>query len=354
MAIRSTLVRHGILAVLAGIVVYWVTISTSVFEQTRISAVGYYVVAVAGLSVLIGLSGQVSLGHGALMAVGGYTVAELLTNAPSVPAWADLIVAVLVTSVVGALTGAAAARLRGPYLAGATLALAVAVPDIARQYFGGDSGITSGISAVPAALPSLPLERWQAWICWLAALIALVLLANLARSRVGREWRAVRDDEVAASLAGINVARVQIVAFVTSAGCVGLAGGLLALVSTSVGPGDFQLTLSIGLLSAVILGGLGTLAGAVWGAIALVYFSVWSTDLGNAFSLPTNVANNLPLAVYGLILIVVILAFPLGIQGGIYRLLAPVSRALARRTKLRHTPAATAVGASGPSEGKQT
>src|SRR5205085_1457051 len=149
------------------------------------------------------------------------------------------------------------------------------LPDLARQYLNGDTGVVLPLTRSPGALPALAPERWQAWFCWLAALVALVLLANLTRSRLGREWRAARDDEVAAALAGVRVSRVQVLAFVVSAGCAGLAGGLLAVVVGSAGPGSFSLTLSVGLLAAAILGGLGSLTGAVWGSVVLVYLPFW-------------------------------------------------------------------------------
>jgi len=336
---RQTLLRHGLLAVLGAVGIYFLSINTSTFAQIRIASVGYTVIAVAGLTVLVGLNGQLSLGHGALMAVGGYTVAELAGHAESAPLWLDLLAAVLLTAVVGAVTGVAAARLRGPYLAGATLALAVGVPDLARQYLNGDSGIVLPLSTSPAALPDLAPERWQAWICWLAALVTLLLLANLARSRLGRQWRAARDDEVAAALAGIRVARVQVLAFVVSAACAGLAGGLLAVVIGSAGPGSFSLTLSVGLLAAAMLGGLGSLTGAVWGAIVLVYLPFWSTDVAEGLSLPVNVANNLPLALYGTVLIAVMLLAPAGIQGTLRRLTHRAVRASrARRASAGRAP----------------
>jgi branched-chain amino acid transport system permease protein len=332
----QTLLRHASLAVLGAVGIYFLTIHTGTFAQIQIASVGYTVIAVAGLTVLVGLNGQLSLGHGALMAVGGYTVAELASHAASAPLWLDLLAAVGLTALVGAVTGVAAARLRGPYLAGATLALAVGVPDLARQYLNGDSGIVLPLPTSPAALPDLAPERWQAWICWLAALLSLVLLANLARSRLGREWRAARDDEVAAALAGIRVARVQVLAFVVSAACAGLAGGLLAVVVGSAGPGSFSLTLSVGLLAAAILGGLGSLTGALWGAIVLVYLPVWSTHASEGLSLPDKVANNLPFALYGAVLIAVMLLAPAGIQGTLRRLTNRARRGSAGRTS---TPA---------------
>src|SRR5580693_8923782 len=133
-----------------------------------------------------------------------------------------------------AVAGVAAARLRGPYLAGATLLLAVALPSLAlsdNSLFGGVQGLTV-VANTPAFLgASFPLTRWQAWLTCGCALIILVLLANLARSRVGRSWRAAGDDEVAAALAGLNVARLRVLAFVVSAACAGLAGALLAVTT---------------------------------------------------------------------------------------------------------------------------
>jgi len=335
---RQTLSRHALLAGAGAVALYFLTIHTSTFAQIRIASVGYTVVAAAGLTVLVGLNGQLSLGHGALMAVGGYTVAELASRRPGVPMWADLLAAVAVSAVVGAVTGVAAARLRGPYLAGATLALAVGVPDLARQYLGGDSGVVLPLTASPSALPDLAPERWQAWICWFFALVTLVLLANLASSRLGREWRAARDDEVAAALAGIRVARVQVLAFVVSAACAGLAGGLLAMVVGSAGPGSFSLTLSVGLLAGAILGGLGSLTGALWGAAILVYLPFWSTDAADALSLPDNVANNLPFALYGTVLIVVMLVAPTGIQGILRRLARRLARYRPARRSAERAP----------------
>jgi branched-chain amino acid transport system permease protein len=324
---RQTLLRHGLFAVLGAILIYNLTINTSTFAQIRIATVGYTLIAVAGLTVLVGLNGQLSLGHGALMAVGAYTVAETQKHAPSVPLWSCLILAVLVTAVVGAVTGAAAARLRGPYLAGATLALAVGVPGIARQYFGRDSGIVLPLTTSPSFLPSLAPERWQSWFTWFAALLTLLLLANLARSRLGREWQAARDDEVAAALAGIRVARVQVIAFVVSAACAGLAGGLLAVVVGSASPGSFSLLLSVGLLAAAIIGGLGSLAGAIWGSVIVVYLPYWSQDISQRLSLSPKVSDNLPLALYGAALIIVMLLAPIGIQGALYKIARLVRRA---------------------------
>jgi branched-chain amino acid transport system permease protein len=329
----SSLLRHLAIAGVAGVALFVLSGRLSQFNDLQLATMAYFFVAVAGLSVLTGSNGQISLGHGALMAVGAYTAAKLLGEDGGGP---PLALALLAATVAGALAGvrggAAAARLRGPYLAGATLALAVGLPAIAQRFpdfLGASNGLTVLPPTPPAALgETFALERWQACIACAAALVAYVLLANLERSRLGRDFRAVRDDEVAAELAGLHIARVQVLAFVVSAACAGLAGGLLVVVTSLAAPGAFPLSLSVALLTGVILGGLGSLAGAVWGAAALTLIPTWADDASGALGLSTNVQANLALAVYGAVLIGVMLAAPRGIQGALGALVT-------RRRRLR-------------------
>jgi branched-chain amino acid transport system permease protein len=288
------------------------------FRDYQIAEIAVDVTAVAGLTVLTGLSGQISLGNGAFMAIGAYTTALLLLHL-GWPFIAVLVLAAAVTAVAGAIVGAAAARLHGPYLAGATLMLGVALPSLANAYpgvFGGDQGLNVVYSAPGFLGVNFPLTRWQAWVCSAVAIVILVLLANLARSRVGRNWRAVRDDEVAAALAGVNVARARVLAFVVSATCAGVAGALLAVITGLVGPGAFTITLSIALLTAAVIGGLGSLFGAIWGSLVIVLLPTYATDVATSHGLSTTVASNIPVAAYGVVLILVMLIFPQGIQGG--------------------------------------
>ena len=323
--LRFTLVRHLAMAVVGGLLLVLLTSSVSAYRDFQIANVGYYIVAVAGLTVLTGLNGQISLGHGALMMVGAYTAALLLDTDDPLPLTVVLVLCVITAAAVGALVGAAAARLRGPYLAGATLAFAVGLPGLTSHYagtFGGDNGLSVLTGPPPESLGfDFPIERWQSWITLSAALITLVLLANLATSRVGRNFRAVRDDEVSAELAGIHVARTQVLAFVVSAACAGLAGGLLAVVSGQATPGAFSVALSLAILAGAVLGGLGSLAGAVYGAIALVAMPAFSSSTSERFDFGTDVKSNLPLLVYGTLLVVVMLVAPQGLQGGVRRLL---------------------------------
>ena len=327
---ERTLVRHLAIALVAGIALYVLTGALSQFNNLQVATMAYYFVAVAGLSVLTGVNGQISLGHGALMAVGAYAAAKALGDSGTgLPLAAALAIATVAGAVAGVIAGAAAARLRGPYLAGATLALAVGLPAIAQRfphYLGASNGLTTAPPTPPLSLgETFPLERWQAWIGLACALLVYVLLANLLRSGVGRRFRAVRDDEVAAALAGLHVARVQVLAFVVSSACAGLAGGLLVVVTSLAAPGAFPLALSVALLTGVILGGLGSLAGAVWGAAALVLVPTWADDASKALSLPANVQANLALAVYGAVLIGVMLAAPRGLQGLVRQSLRRVS-----------------------------
>jgi branched-chain amino acid transport system permease protein len=131
----------------------------------------------------------------------------------------------------------------------------------------------------------------------------------------------VRDDEVAAALDGVNVAVTRVLAFVVSAICAGLAGSLLAIVTSLVAPGAFTLTLSIALLTAAVIGGLGSLPGALWGSLLIVIVPTYVTDVATSHGLSSSVGSNIPIAAYGAVLILVMLAFPQGIQGGLHRLL---------------------------------
>ena len=332
---QSTLLRSLALVVVAGAVL--LILSTFIlgpFDNLDLANAAFYFAVLAGLTMLAGLSGQISLGHGALMAVGAYTVALLIGN----EGWAlvpALVAASLVTTLVGIPVGVAASRLRGPYLAGATLALAVGLPALADKFpgtFGGENGLTLNPPTPPSFLgANFPLERWEAWVACAGALVVLFVIWNLIHSGLGRSMRAVRDEEIASALCGLRVGRTQAFAFTLSAACAGLGGGLLALVLQLAQPGAFPLQLSLSLLTGIVVGGLGSLGGAAWGAALLVLLPRWTTDLSHSFSLSNNVSSNLPLAVYGVVLIGAMLVWPSGIQGGVRALVGWAARARGSR-----------------------
>jgi branched-chain amino acid transport system permease protein len=317
---QSTLLRSLGLVGVGGLALWLLSELFTPFNDLQLANGAFYFMVLAGLTVLIGVNGQISLGHGGFMAVGAYTAALLISK----ESWAlvpALVAAVLATSVTGILVGAAATRLRGPYLAGVTLAFAIGLPGVALKFpglFGGDNGLAINPPIPPTGLGvNFPLERWEAWIACACALVVFFVLYNLLHSGSGRRLRAVRDDEIAASLCGLHVASTQTMTFVISAACAGLGGGVFAVVTQLAAPGAFTLQLSLSLLTAVVVGGLGSLTGAIWGAALLVLLPGWSNDIANSFSFSQNVSANLQLGIYGVILIGAMLAWPSGIQGGL-------------------------------------
>jgi ABC-type branched-subunit amino acid transport system permease subunit len=306
----------------------------------------------AGLTVLIGLNGQFSLGHGALMAVGGYTVAimqQKLANVPSLYGWRiviSLALGVVMAMIAGLIVGVAAARFRGPYLAGATLTLALIVPAVAalwKHTLNGEQGLQMSQDPMPNAVANMHLgqvwvvpDQWRAWIAIIATVPVIFFLANLIKSRVGRSWRMIRDDEVAARLAGVNIARTQVTCFVVSSFAAGMSGGLVAITSRQANPGTFGLNLGLYLLLGIVIGGIGSLWGALWGAIIIVavpdYLSsiVESGTRGNLV-LNNRLNGNLSLMLFGAALIIVILFAPGGIQSFLNRVIAWARRPFQQR-----------------------
>ena len=333
--LTPTLSRHLGLALGAFILLLLLSSQIGAYDDYNLAAVAIFAIATAGLNLLTGVNGQLSLGHGALMAVGAYST-SLMLRGHDLPLLLVLLASLAAASLVGAVFGVAAARLRGPYLAGATLALAVGLPQIATRYshvFGGEEGLTVPPPAAPGWLGvDFPAERWLAWIAIAAALVTMVLLGNLLQSSVGRTFKAVRDHEAAAALAGINVARTQVIAFVISSACAGLAGSLFAYWAGLTAPAGFGVALSLQLVSAIVIGGLGSLSGAVWGSIVLVYVPALTSGMASSLKLPSAVGNNLPLLIYGAVLVVAMLVVPDGIDGGLRRLFALARARLAGAT----------------------
>ncbi len=340
------LIRHLLLAVAAGGLLFWLTFVVSPYDNTELAEIGWYAIAIAGLSVLTGVSGQISLGQGAFMAIGAYA-AGLMMEHFDLPLIVPIVVGVVAAAGLGALVGMPAARLRGPYLAGVTLAVALAVQNLPEKFaslFNGDQGI---IVNPPTPPGSVPPERWLAWITLFGALVTMVLLANLLRSRFGRSLRAVRDDDVAASASGLNPGRLRVLAFAISAAAAGLAGGLFALWSGIVSPDSFGLFLSIQLLAGMVIGGSGTLVGAAWGALALVFVPQWTMSLSSHFNLTNGVSANLQNAVFGLLIVVIIMVAPSGIQGWLRSLWSRL-RHLTSRPRLLAPESSSPAGPTSP------
>lgn len=352
----NPLVRHLAMGLLGLVAAAVVLTAVSEFRVTQFASVAYLGAAAAGLTVLTGLNGQLSLGHGAFMAVGAYTAALMLTDAePAAPLPVILLASTVTATVVGFVVGLAAARLSGPYLAGATLALAVAVPGLAiffGETLGGEQGLNVRVPDAPdwfadalyfltATDPSR--GRYIAYLAWAVLIVVLVLLANLMTSRVGRTWRAVRDDEIAAQLAGIDIARSRVIAFTVSAACAGIAGGVMALVVRIAAPSGFTLTLSMTLVAAIVVGGLGSLTGALLGAGLLTFLPQVATDVGGTLGLDDVQSAQLTPLVYGAVMCLVVLLAPGGLIG-IARRLKPTGR----RTGAAPAPAPESTATADP------
>ena len=292
------------------------------------ATVAVYAIGIASLILLIGYSGQVSLGHGAFLAIGGFAAALARIHFEA-PIWLTFVVAVLAAAIGGALLGLAAARLSGPYLAGTTLALAIGLPSIANQFsiFGGEQGLSFDIGLPPASLgEDFTQYKWYFWISWTVALITLYWLRNILNSRYGRGWRAVRSNDVAAELAGIHVGRNKVLAFTISAGLAGLAGALLAMTISLASPGVFPLALSFSLATGAVLSGVTTLGGVMIGSVTLVAIPEIALAIANRYGSET-ITTNLPGLLVSALLILTVLFVPNG----------PVEQMHAKRAKKGHS-----------------
>jgi len=276
--------------------------------------VAVYVIGISSLILLTGYSGQVSLGHGALLAIGGYSAA-VAKNIYHIPTPLTFAVAVLITALAGAILGIAAARLSGPYLAGTTLTLAIAIPSIANQFkvFGGEQGLLFDVGFPPLSLgEDFTQYKWYFWIGAACALISTWFVKNILGSRYGRTWRAIRSNDVAAELSGISIARSKILAFTISAGVAGLAGALLAMSISTVSPSAFPLALSFSLLTGAVLSGLSTLPGVMIGSVILVAIPELADAVANRIGSSEAVITNLPGFMVSALLIFTVLLAPNG------------------------------------------
>ena len=291
------------------------------YNQAQLALVLIYFIGVLSVTILTGISGQLSLGQGALMAVGGYSTALLMIN-QELSMWIAVPASIIAAGIAGLLLGVAAARLTGPYLAGTTLILALAIPTLANRFmsvFKGDEGLPVDVGYPPAWLTDLlgeiSYEQWQLYSVFPFALVALFLASNILLSRTGRRWRAIRDHQSAAALAGVNFSRQKIFAFVIASSFAGLAGALYGLRGL-VGPSVYPVSLSLTLLTAAVLGGVRSIAGAFIGTVIVVFLPDWIDLALGGFELSEQVSNFLPALISSLLLIATVVINPAGVMGG--------------------------------------
>jgi branched-chain amino acid transport system permease protein len=272
-----------------------------------------YAIVGLGLMLLVGYTGQISLGHAAFLAVGAYT--EAILQAAGMPFVVSLVSAALLSAAVGIIVGLPALRLKGIYLAIATFAFNVIVEEIVTRWeslTGGNSG--KMLKAVEMFGVRLASQESFYYLCLTLAVLSCLALVNLLRSPTGRAFVAIRDSEVSASCMGINLARYKTMSFALSAGLTGIGGALYAHKVGFISPEQFTLIQSIELVTIVIIGGVGSLHGAVFGA-AFIIMLPQGISIAKGW-LPESVPQaGLQSVVFGLILIVFIIFEPYGIYG---------------------------------------
>jgi len=274
-----------------------------------------YAIALLGLNILTGYNGQISLGHGAFYAIGAYCAAILMDQA-GCPYWATIPVAGAVCLLAGFLFGLPALRLEGLYLALATFALGVSMPQLLKYHLiekwtGGVQGIVITKPNAPAFLAKAGLalspDQWLYFFV-LAVAVAMFLIGwNLVRGRIGRALIAIRDHHIAAEVMGINTALYKSLAFGVSAMFTGVAGALGAIAVQFVAPDSFNVFLSITLLVGVVVGGLASLSGALYGALFIQFVPNIADELSKAA----------PWAIFGVFLIGFIYLMPSGVAGAV-------------------------------------
>jgi branched-chain amino acid transport system permease protein len=311
----------GMVALLA--VVLMLPFVVSNFRLFQFTQVAIYAIALLGLNILIGFNGQFSLGHSAFYALGAYTTA-IMIDRWDVPYGWTIPVAGVLCLIAGFLFGIPALRLEGLYLALATFALALSVPQVLKYFehwTGGSQGIVLSKPSAPKGIPLNP-DQWLYFLTLFVLVMLLVLARNLLAGRTGRAIAAIRDNPIAAQAMGINTALYKSLTFGVSAAYTGVAGALAALVIAFVAPDAFDVFLSITFLSGIVIGGLASISGAIFGALFIQFVPNWAQDISKAA----------PWAIYGIFLIGFMYAMPFGIAGGIRRVMA---RAAPRGTAAR-------------------
>jgi branched-chain amino acid transport system permease protein len=302
----------------------------SPYQVFQLTLVIIDAIALLGLNLLTGYGGQISLGHGAFYGIGAYTTAILVHHA-NVPYWLTLPCAGGMCLVLGFLFGLPAVRLEGLHLALATFALGVVLPQVLK--YRGIEGLTGGVQGIsleqPRAPFGLPLSTDQWLYCFSLATAAVLFVAarNLMRGPTGRAIIAVRDRPVAAASVGIDTTMYKALTFGVSAMYTGVAGALSALVVRFVGPDSFSIFLSISFLVGIVVGGLATISGAIFGALFIQFVP----------NLADEVSKAAPSAVYGVVLILSVYLMPRGVVG----LAQALTRHFRARIAARQIPSIT-------------
>jgi branched-chain amino acid transport system permease protein len=304
------------------------------FRASEVAYVGIYFIAILGLNILTGYTGQISLGHGAFMAIGGYTTAVMVGHHNVRDLW-TIPLAGLIAGGAGLLFGLPALRLSGMYLALATFGLAVALPAVLKKFdhfTGGTEGIQlfgrpgftgKGFENVHVLGQTLTFNNWLYYLSWTIAAVLFVVAWAVLGGRMGRTFRAIRDSEVAATSSGVNLPLYKTLAFGLSAFYAGIAGSLFALATTFVNPDTFPIVLSLYIVIGAVVAGLGS----IWGILAGALFIQYVPDLASKY---VSKAPGAPSVAYAIVLILVVVLLPFGLTGLVRRVTRPLTDRLFR------------------------
>jgi branched-chain amino acid transport system permease protein len=303
---RRQLILLGVLLAAACVLPFVV----SNYRTFQFTLVLVYAIALLGLNILTGYNGQISLGHGAFYALGAYCAAMLMDRAGA-PYWATVPVAGAVCLVAGFLFGLPALRLEGLYLALATFALGVAMPQLLKfhaleKWTGGVQGIVIAKPPAPFGLPLNP-DQWLYFFTLAITALMFILGWNLVRGRVGRALVAIRDQHIAAEAMGIHNSLYKSLAFGVSAMYTGVAGALGAIAVQFVAPDSFNIFLSIVFLVGIVVGGLASIPGALYGALFIQFVPNIADEISKAA----------PWAIFGVFMIAFVYLMPTGVAGAI-------------------------------------
>jgi branched-chain amino acid transport system permease protein len=316
------------------------------FRLIQFTNVGIYFIALLGLNILTGYSGQISLGHGAFMLLGAYTSAVLMLGRHGLvlaghhpPHWLPIgdgmrpiftiPIAGLVAGLVGYAFGFPALRLAGVSLALATFAVAVSLPLVAKRFedvTGGGGGLNLSLPRTPFGL-DISVSHWLYYETWASAALLFVIAWLLLRGRAGRALRALRDGEVAAVASGVSPAAYKTFSFGVSSAYAGVAGALFVISQSYVNPDTIPILWSILFLASVVIGGLASLTGALFGALIFQFLPIYAQEPP---LLPLSLSKQAPSVVFGAALILMMFLAPNGIAGLVRRFVQPLTNRLGR------------------------
>jgi branched-chain amino acid transport system permease protein len=307
-------IKHAVWAIALLLAACVLPFGLSDYRTFQMTMVLVYAIALLGLNILTGFNGQISLGHGAFYAIGAY-VAAILMDKLGWPYWATIPVAGAVCLVAGVLFGLPALRLAGHYLALATFALGVALPQLLKHK--AIEGWTGGVQGIVIMKPDSPVDglmglkigadRWLYFVTLFVAALMFLVAWNLLRGRIGRALVAIRDQPIAAASMGIDNALYKSLAFGVSALFTGVAGALGAIAVAFVAPDSFTVFLSITLLVGMVVGGLASIPGALFGALFVQFVPNFADQISKAA----------PWAIYGAVIILFMYVMPGGVAGAI-------------------------------------